>query len=53
MRRLLAISIAVSVAAASIVPAIAADKAPTTKSECEKAHMKWDAASKTCSKGGY
>ena len=29
----------------------AADKAPTTKSACEKEHMKWDASTKTCSKG--
>jgi hypothetical protein len=29
-------------------PAFAADKAPTSKAACEKAHMTWDATAKKC-----
>jgi hypothetical protein len=32
-------------------PAFAAEKTPKTQADCEKAKMKWDATSKTCSKG--
>ncbi len=41
---LLALGLAVSFAA----PAFAADKAPTTKAACEKAHMMWDTSAKKC-----
>jgi hypothetical protein len=54
MSKLLAITIAFGLAAACATPGFAADKAPTTKAACEKAHMKWDDSAKTCSKGsGY
>ena len=41
--------ITLGLAIAFTAPAFAADKAPTTKAACEKAHMKWYAATKTCS----
>jgi len=54
MRKLLALTVALGLAVAFATPGLAADKAPTTKSACEKAHMKWDDSLKTCSKsGGY
>jgi len=53
MSKLLAITVALGLAISFAVPGFAADKAPTTKSACEKAHMKWDPSAKTCSKGGY
>jgi hypothetical protein len=54
MRKLLAIAVALGLAVAGATPALAADKTPTTKAACEKAHMKWDDSAKTCSKdGGY
>jgi hypothetical protein len=56
MSKLLATTIALGLATASVAPAFAAaDKAPTTKSECQKEHMKWDASTKTCAPkgGGY
>ena len=53
MSKLLAITVALGLVLASATPGLAADKAPNTKSACEKAHMKWDDSSKTCSKGGY
>ena len=41
----LASIITLGLAIAFTVPAFAA---PTTKAACEKAHMTWDAATKTC-----
>jgi hypothetical protein len=43
--------IAVALAVAFTAPAFAADKTPTTKAACEKAHMKWDDTAKKCTKG--
>jgi hypothetical protein len=37
-----------ALAVAFAAPAFAADKAPTSKSACEKAHMTWDASAKKC-----
>ena len=53
MSKLLAITVALSLAVGSAAQVLAADKMPTTKSDCEKQHMKWDASAKTCSKGSY
>ena len=53
MSKLLAITIALGLVVGFAAPVLAADKTPTTKSACEKEHMKWDDSSKTCSKGGY
>ena len=33
-----------------VTPVLAAGAVPTTKNACVKAHMKWDATTKTCSK---
>ena len=46
MRTLIATLVAFGLAAA---PALAGD-APKTKADCEKAGMKWDDASQSCSK---
>ena len=51
MSKLLAITVALGVAVGFAAPVLAADKIPTTKSACLKDHMKWDATTKTCSKG--
>ena len=51
MSKLLAIIVAFGLAIGLVAPVLAADKMPTTKSACEKEHMKWDASTKTCSKG--
>ena len=48
MRTLIATIVALGLASAS--PALAGD-APKTKADCEKAGMKWDEASQTCTKG--
>jgi hypothetical protein len=40
--------LALGLAVAFTAPAFAAEKAPTTKSACEKAHMTWDATAKKC-----
>jgi hypothetical protein len=40
--------ITLGLAVAFVAPAFAADKAPTSKSACEKAHMTWDATAKKC-----
>ena len=50
MSKLLATTIALGLATAYVAPVLAADKAPTTKSECQKEHMKWDASTKTCAR---
>jgi hypothetical protein len=39
----------VAVAIALSGSAFAADKAPTNKAACAKAHMTWDSAAKKCS----
>jgi hypothetical protein len=51
MSKLLAVTVALGLAGGFAAPVFAADKMPTTKSACEKDHMKWDATTKTCSKG--
>jgi hypothetical protein len=48
MKKLVSALVAVGLAVSFITPTLAAD-APKTKSACEKAHMKWDASTKTCS----
>jgi hypothetical protein len=53
MSKLLSIAVALGLAVSFAAPVLAADKTPTTKSSCEKAHMKWDASTKICSKGSY
>lgn len=53
MKKLVSIVVAAGLAVAFAAPVLAADKAPTTKAACEKANMKWDDSTKTCSKGGY
>lgn len=47
MKKLLTVLVALGVAVSFMTPTFAAP--PKTKAECEKAHMKWDAAAKTCS----
>ena len=49
MKTLVSTIVALSLAVAFTAPAFAADKAPTTKADCEKAKMKWDDAAKKCS----
>jgi hypothetical protein len=49
MTKFVPVLVALGLAVAFIAPASAADKAPTTKAACEKAHMKWDATAKKCS----
>jgi hypothetical protein len=51
MKILVSTIVALGLAVAFNAPAFAADKAPKTQAACEKAKMKWDATSKTCSKG--
>jgi len=51
MKKLITLAIAACLSVAFAAPGLTADKmTPTTKAACEKAHMKWDATSKTCSK---
>ena len=50
MSKLLAMTMALGLAVASFTPVLAADKTPTSKSACEKAHMKWNASTKSCEK---
>ena len=47
MKTLISI-ITLGLAVAFAAPAFAGDKAPTSKSACEKAHMTWDATAKKC-----
>jgi hypothetical protein len=49
MRKLLSVIVALGLAVAFTAPTFAADKTPTTKAACQKAHMKWDPATKKCS----
>ena len=53
MNKLVSVVVAVGLATAFVTPLLAADKMPTTKAACEKAHMKWDASTKACSKSSY
>jgi ABC-type proline/glycine betaine transport system substrate-binding protein len=48
MKNLVTLLVALGLVAGAAVPTFAAD-APKSKSACQKAHMKWDAATKTCS----
>jgi len=50
MKKLVSVVVAVGLATAFVSPVLAADAVPTTKNACAKAHMKWDATTKTCSK---
>lgn len=49
MKTLVSFAVALGLLAGAAAPAFAAET-PKTKAECEKAHMKWDDASKKCSK---
>ena len=49
MKNLVSLLVALGLAVGFTAPTFAA--APKTKADCEKAHMKWDAATQTCSKG--
>jgi hypothetical protein len=51
MKALITMIVAAGLAVGFVAPTFAADKMPTTKAACEKAKMKWDEATKTCSKG--
>lgn len=51
MKTVISTIVGVALAIAFIAPAVAAEKTPKTQAACEKAKMKWDATSKTCSKG--
>jgi ABC-type proline/glycine betaine transport system substrate-binding protein len=48
MKNLVSLIVALGLAVAFTAPTFAAET-PKNKSACEKAHMKWDAATKTCS----
>lgn len=48
MTKFLSVLVALGLAVSFAAPTFAAD-APKTKSACEKAHMKWDGSTKTCS----
>jgi hypothetical protein len=51
MKKLVSIMVALGLTVAFAPTGFAADKTPTTKADCEKAHMKWDDSSKKCTKG--
>jgi len=51
MKTLVTMIVALGLAVGFVAPTFAADKMPTTKADCEKAKMKWDEATKTCTKG--
>jgi ABC-type proline/glycine betaine transport system substrate-binding protein len=48
MKKLVSVLVALGLAVGFTAPTFAAD-APKTKGACEKAHMKWDGSTKTCS----
>jgi hypothetical protein len=48
MKNLVSIIVALGIAVAFTAPTFAADKAPTTKADCEKAKMKWDDKTSKC-----
>ena len=50
MKSVVTMIVALGLAIGFAAPVFAAD-APKDKASCEKAKMKWDAATKTCSKG--
>jgi hypothetical protein len=50
MSKILGIVIALGLAVSYVVPVLAADSMPTTRADCKKQHMHWDAATKTCMK---
>ena len=49
MKKIMTI-VAAGLSLAFAAPGLTAEKLPTTKAACEKAHMKWDDSAKTCSK---
>jgi hypothetical protein len=49
MTKLISAAVALGLALGMAAPAFAAD-APKDKAGCEKAHMKWDDATKKCGK---
>jgi hypothetical protein len=51
MKTLVTMIVALGLAVGFVAPTFAADKMPTTKADCEKAKMKWDDATKKCTKG--
>ena len=51
MNKVIAAIVSLGLTVAFAAPVIAADKVPTTKADCEKAKMKWNDATKTCTKG--
>ena len=51
MSKILAIAIALGLSVSYVAPVLAADTMPTTKADCKKQHMHWDAATKACTKG--
>ena len=48
MKNFVSLIVALGLVAGFTAPTFAAD-APKNKSACEKAHMKWDGSTKTCS----
>jgi len=50
MAKIMTIVVAAGLSLAFAAPGFTADKVPTTKASCEKAHMKWDDTAKSCSK---
>jgi hypothetical protein len=46
MKTLVSLLVALGLAVGFMTPTLAAT--PKTKAACEKAHMKWDASTKTC-----
>ncbi len=49
MKNIISMIVALGLAVAFAAPTFAADKPPTTKAACEKAHLKWDSVAKKCS----
>ena len=50
MKGIVSMIVALGLAVVFAAPTFAADP-PTTKADCEKAKMKWDATAKKCTKG--
>ena len=50
MKKIMTIVVAAGLSLAFAAPGLTAEKLPTTKAACEKAHMKWADSAKTCSK---
>ena len=48
MKTLVSFAVALGLLVGAAAPSFAAD-APKSKTECEKAHMKWDTTAKKCS----